>query len=134
MKHKGIVTLGLILITAFAVGVLWATDTSAPVAATPEPATLPTEKAPADLPGNDTPPVEAVGFCANATPCPTIPCGHEGCTYEITACSSVDLGVPCCVDNGQVFSCGPGETVHRQICDCETDCIHLPLSKSNFCQ
>ena len=130
MKHKGFITLGLVLITALAVGALWATDTNAPGVQTPEPAPLPTH----ELPGESAPPAEEVGLCAQSTACPTIPCGHEGCTFAITDCNTVDLGVRCCVDNGQLFSCPVGQTVHRQICDCETDCPHLPLSKSNLCQ
>ncbi len=131
MKHKGLIALGLILITAFAVGVLWATDTSAPVEQTPEPAPLPSDK----LPGDDAPPAEEVGLCLQATSCPTVPCGQPGCTIAVPEnCSTVDLGVRCCIDNGELLECAPGKTVHRTTCDCDADCPHLPLSKHNSCE
>jgi hypothetical protein len=76
----------------------------------------------AAAPETDSLPATPVGPCLNYVQCPTVLC-YGDCLYEFEE-TVVDLGVQCCLDHGQVFSCPSGTTVHRVSNACGGDeCI-----------
>lgn len=80
-------------------------------------------------------PVTPVYLCSSYVPCPQSTCpppcdrGIEEDTY--------DLGVPCCVDNGQIWPaaapCPGGQTVHTVTSSCGGDGCPSSFT-TNVCQ
>ncbi len=84
------------------------------------------------LPKGDGLPAAPITDCS--TPCGTNTCGN--CCTDLNDCIDWDLGVSCCTDGGQTFSCPGSETVHRERCPCGP-CGHgicqYAYSFGNFC-